>query len=146
VLATARLAIVIATIAGVLLNIYDLMNPGIFSNIPGRAAGLYVQPNGAGMALVFGCIAGLPCLRRSWSREAFLFASLVGVLTTFSRMSIIAFILLLIIAAFAGAISPTRVALAICGAVVLTVSLNLSRNLKEEGIVNLDLGVTKAFR
>jgi O-Antigen ligase len=144
--AIARRAIVIATIAGVLLNIYDLMNPGTFSVLPGRGAGLYVMPNGAGIAMVLGCVTGLPSLRRGWSRDSFVLLCFIGVLTSFSRTAIIAFILLLIIAAFARELSLARISLAIGGAVVMILSLHLARNLKEERIVNLDFGVTQAFR
>ena len=61
----------IATLVGVVLNIYDFMFPGVFSYDPGRAAGLYVNPNASGIALVFGCVIGLSAVRRGWWKEAF---------------------------------------------------------------------------
>ena len=57
-------AVVVATLVGVVLNIYDFMFPGTFSYYPGRAAGLYVNPNVSGISLVFGCVIGLSAIRR----------------------------------------------------------------------------------
>jgi hypothetical protein len=89
VLSTTRNLVVLATLAGVVLNGYDLIYPGTFSINPGRAAGLYMNANGSGMALILGCLIGLPAVPRYW-REGFLVVALVGVLATFSREAILA--------------------------------------------------------
>jgi len=125
ILRLTKQAIAIATLVGVAFNIYDLLNPGVFSNIPGRAAGLYVQPNGAGMALVFGGLLGVTAIRRLWMREVFLFCVLVGILATFSREAMLSFILLLIGSALASVLSFRRLAIA-ATVVALCAALNLS--------------------
>src|ERR1700730_4639840 len=105
-------SLVLATLLGVALNIYDLLHPGIFSGIPGRAAGFYVQPNGAGMALVFGGLIGLGTISGLRMREAFLLCVLVGVLVTFSREAMLSFAILLLGAALAGVLSLPRLVIA----------------------------------
>src|SRR6266853_1485120 len=126
ILRLTKQAIAIATLVGVAFNIYDLLSPGVFSNIPGRAAGLYVQPNGAGMALVFGGLLGVTTIRRLWMREVFLLCVLVGVLATFSREAMLSFIFLLIGSTLAGVLSFRRLAIAATASLALFGVLNLS--------------------
>jgi hypothetical protein len=129
-------AVVVATLAGIALNIYDLMFPGTFSAIPGRAAGLYVQPNTSGIALVFGCLIGLSAIRGRWWREAFVLVSFIGVLVTFSRESIIAFGFVVLGESLAGRLSPRR--LAVAGGVGLTlfVAFGMGNNFLSEKIAS----------
>ena len=86
----ARIAMVIVTVVSVILNAYDLTHPfafvpagSEFSNI-GRAAGIYLNANGSGMAIMFGAILGVGVLR-PWMRGPYLFLVIAGVLLTFSR-------------------------------------------------------------
>ena len=71
ILRLTKQAVVIATLLGVALNMFDVVRPGTFSNIAGRAAGLYVQPNMSGMALVFGGLIGVSAIRRLWMGRLF---------------------------------------------------------------------------
>ena len=138
ILRLTRQAIVIATLASVAFNIYDLLSPGVFSNIPGRAAGLYVQPNAAGMALVFGGLLGVTTIRRLWMREAFLFCVLVGILATFSRQAMLSVLILIVGATLAGALSFRRLAIAATASLALFAVLNLSSAVTDSRLLNAD--------
>ena len=50
----ARKTLVVAVLFAVALNVYELFVPMAFSNVMGRSAGLYINPNIAGEALVLG--------------------------------------------------------------------------------------------
>jgi hypothetical protein len=125
-------AVLVATLAGVALNIYDFMFPGTFSDIPGRAAGLYRQANTCGMALVFGCLIGLSAIRPRWWQEAFVLASLIGVLVTFSRESILALGCVVLAGILARRLSLRRLAVAGGVAVALFVAFNIGGSLSEK--------------
>jgi O-antigen ligase len=138
VLPLTRQAIVIATLAGVAFNAYDLLSPGVFSTISGRAAGLYVQPNGAGMALVFGGLLGVTTIRRLWMREAFLLCVLVGILATFSRQAMLSVVILVVGSALAGVLSFRRLAIAGTASLALFAVLNLSSDITDSRLLNAD--------
>jgi hypothetical protein len=121
VLSVTKRAIVVATLAAIPLIIYDVFHPGIFSNIPTRGAGLYVQPNSAGMALVFGCLIGISAISSRWLKELFVLCCAVGVLATFSRQAMVTLGIILMIGAFSGIFSARR--LIIAGALLLTLFL-----------------------
>lgn len=107
VLALVKPAVALATLLGVALNLYELFHPGTFSSSSGRAAGLYVDPNCSGMALVLGCLVGLTAIRPRW-REIFLLLTFAGVISTFSREAILAFAIVFAGAALGRAISLPR--------------------------------------
>ena len=136
VLRLTKRAVVVATLAGVALNIYDFMFPGTFSTIPGRAAGLYVQPNTSGIALVFGCVIGLSAIRRRWWQEAFVVVSFIGVLVTFSRESMLAFGCVVLGGSLGGRLSLRRLAVAGGVGLALFVAFNMGNNLLGEKIAS----------
>lgn len=138
VLRLTKRAVVVATLAGVALNMYDLTFPGTFSYIPGRAAGLYVQPNDSGIALVFGCLIGLSAIRRGWWQEAFVLVSFIGVLVTFSRESILAFGFVVLGGSLAGRLSLRRLAVAGGVGAVLIVAFNMKGTFLNEQIVSTE--------
>ncbi len=138
ILRLTRQAVAIATLAGVAFNTYDLLSPGVFSNIQGRAAGLYVQPNGAGMALVFGGLLAVTAIRRLWMRELFLLCVFVGVLATFSREAMLSFVFLLVGSAFAHVLSFRRLAIAVTACLALSAVLNLSSEISDSHLLNAD--------
>ena len=107
VLAVAKTGIVLATLLGVALNLYELFHPGTFSSTLGRAAGLYVDSNASGMALVLGCLVGLTVIPRRW-RDIFLMLTFAGVIVTFSREAIVAFAMVTVGAVLGRAISLRR--------------------------------------
>ena len=132
VLQIAKWTVAVATLVGVVLNIYDFMFPGLFSYAPGRAAGLYVDPNISGIALAFGCVIGLSTIRRPWWQEAFVLISFIGVLLTFSREALLAFGFVLVGGNLAGRWKLRRLAIACSVGVALFVALNLGDNLVSE--------------
>jgi O-Antigen ligase len=129
--------IVFATLAGVVLNVYDLVYPGTFSEAAGRGAGLFINPNGAGMALVVGCLIGLPVLPRYW-RELFVVVSSLGILATFSREAILADIIVIIAAGFARAISLRMLGVGGALAIGLFAAFSIGDVLEHGGILNSD--------
>ena len=109
VLRITKWLVVLATLGAVVLNAYDLAYPGTFSEVAGRGAGLFINPNGAGMAIVVGCLIGLPVLPKYW-RELFLVVSSLGVLATFSREAILAQFIVVVGAGIARAVSMRMLA------------------------------------
>lgn len=84
----ARVAIVASTLLTVALNLYEVAFPMTFSDIPGRASGLFANVNQSGAALVLGLILGAEALRPGWRRPYALAAGL-GILATVSRAAIL---------------------------------------------------------
>jgi len=78
-----QVAFVLIAIIGVVLNCYDFILP-TFSNVPGRAAGLYENPNIAGKFIAMSMVAGIGVVPRSIRLWYVLLCGL-GVLVTFSR-------------------------------------------------------------
>jgi O-antigen ligase len=89
---SARWAIVFAVLFGVTVNIYDFFVPMTFSEVQGRSAGLYINPNLSGEALVFGMILGVTVLP-SYFRGPFLLLAGVGIFLTLSRGAMVAWFL-----------------------------------------------------
>ena len=138
VLQITKRAVAIATLVGVVFNIYDFMFPGFFSYYPGRSAGLYVNPNVSGISLVFGCVIGLSAIRRPWWREVFVAVIFIGVLVTFSRESILAFGIVVIGVSLAGRLSLRSLAVAGGIGVALFVAFNMGNNFLSEKIASSD--------
>ena len=138
VLQITKCAVAVATLVGVVLNIYDFMFPGFFSYYPGRAAGLYVDPNISGISLVFGCVIGLSAIRRPWWQEAFVLVSFIGVLVTFSREAILAFGCVMVCGNLAGRWRLRRMAVACGVGVALFVAFNMANNLLSEKLASSD--------
>jgi hypothetical protein len=88
----ARQAIVVAVLVGIAINLYELFNPETFSDVLGRSAGLYVNPNQSGSALVLGMIVSVSAVRERF-RPLFMVATGIGVLTTFSRSAMVAWVI-----------------------------------------------------
>jgi len=85
----ARQALVIAVLAGVLIQVYELFFPMSFSEVLGRSAGLYMNPNAAGTALVTGMICSVTVLPLRY-RVGFIVLTGIGVMASISRGSILA--------------------------------------------------------
>ena len=81
-----------AVLFGVGVNLYELFAPMTFSFVAGRSAGFYINPNQAGQALVLGMILGINGVKLQW-RIPFVLLTGAGVLATFSRGSIVAWLL-----------------------------------------------------
>lgn len=85
----ARQALVVAVFGAVLLQVYEMFFPMSFSEILGRSAGLYMNPNAAGIALVTGMICAVTVLPLHY-RCGFLLMTGIGVMASVSRASILA--------------------------------------------------------
>jgi hypothetical protein len=88
----ARQALVAGVLLGVALNIYEVFVPLSFSPFIGRSAGLYLNPNTAGETLVLGMVFGLTVLSRPW-QGPFMLLTGAGVFITYSRSSILAWLI-----------------------------------------------------
>jgi O-antigen ligase len=89
---SARWALVFAVLFGVAMNIYDFLAPMTFSEVQGRSAGFYINPNLSGEALVFGMILSVTVLP-SFCRGPFLLLAGVGIFLTLSRGGIVAWMI-----------------------------------------------------
>lgn len=87
-LLAARRTVLAATLVGVCVNGFEFMSPGVFSSVPGRAAGLYINPNISGAALVLGMLASSRLLER-WPRVIFVVVVGLGVAATLSRAAML---------------------------------------------------------
>ena len=89
---SARWAVVFAVLLGTALNIYEFFVPMTFSIVHGRSAGLFVNSNISGEALVLGMILGMTVLPLFW-RAPFLLVTGIGIFVTFSRGGIGAWVI-----------------------------------------------------
>ncbi|MEK6302022.1 MAG: O-antigen ligase family protein [Acidobacteriota bacterium] len=92
----ARRSILIAVITAIGLNFYELFYPRTFSSVVGRSAGLYVNPNQAGVALVLGMIATVDLIPPRW-RLAFALLVGAGVAVTVSRSAMAGWAIVMLI-------------------------------------------------
>lgn len=88
----SRQAVVGATLLTAGLNVYELFNPMTFSDIPGRSTGLFANVNQSGAAVVLGLVLGQGVVPRHL-RPAYVLATGIGVLPTFSRAAILGWVL-----------------------------------------------------
>jgi hypothetical protein len=130
-------AIALATLFGVILNVYEVLHPGTFGNTPGRAAGLYINSNTSGMALALGCLIGITAVPRIW-REAFVLAAIVGVVATFSREAMLAIVIVTVAAYVGRALAPRRVVFACVVGGVLFTALGVREILNSGKILTAD--------
>ena len=130
VLAIVKAGVALATLLGIALNLYEVFHPGTFSATSARAAGLYVDSNASGMALVLGCLVALTAIPPRW-RESFLLLTFAGVVVTFSREAILAFAIVVVGAAFGRALSLRRLVVGGAVACALFSALELGNALRE---------------
>lgn len=87
-----RQCLVVAVLFGVVLNLYEVFYPSTFSLVSGRSAGLYMNPNLSGQALVLGMVLSMNILSGFW-RMPFILLTGVGAFATFSRASILGWLI-----------------------------------------------------
>ena len=117
-----RLAILIVVLFAVPINFIDFISP-TWSMVPGRASGLYLNPNTSGKILVFAMVASIAAVPTKYRTLYCMFVG-AGVLVTFSRTSWFIWALALMILAGSGYIafkskSVNLVLLGLLGAVVV---------------------------
>ena len=134
---STKKAIAIATLVGVSLNLYEVVFPGTFSTVIGRAAGLYGDSNGSGMALVFGLLISLPAVERRW-REAFIMVTFAGVAATFSREAVFAILVVVVAAAMARALSPKRLLITVGLSALLFATFGVAQMMRQNKVLNSD--------
>jgi len=88
----ARYTVLGCVLFGVVVNVYELFFPMTFSLVAGRSAGLYLNPNMDGEALVMGMIVSLTLFSARW-RGAFMLAVGIGIILTVSRSNILLWII-----------------------------------------------------
>jgi O-antigen ligase len=150
----ARRAVAVAALFGVAINLFELFNPESFSSVLGRSAGLYVNPNQSGAALVLAMILGLDAIRPHW-RPAFMLIVGLGVTTTFSRSAMltwaIAFVLLCAFDLFRhrrlrGLVGAGLAGMAVVAFVVSPAWAAVQGRLEDEQVLNEDvLGRVSSF-
>ena len=130
----ARIAIILAMLLAAVNNVYDFLTPfyfvpagDVFSN-PGRSAGFYINANRAGAALVVGMIFTATLIPLKY-RVPYMLIIFIGVLLTFSRMSILAWGIYAVIIAVQKNINYRQLILSIaCLSVILIVLPRLISN------------------
>lgn len=133
----ARHAVAIATLIAVAFNIFEVFRPGTFSVVTGRAAGLYVDPNVSGMALVLGCLISLTSVPKKW-RELYFLLVAAAVAATFSREALLALGITFVGAALARAISVPRTLLGAAAGAALLLSVHAGRSLEKTDVLDPD--------
>jgi hypothetical protein len=135
----ARRAILAALFIAVSFDVYEMFHPLSFSIVAGRSAGLYVNSNQAGAALVLGLIFGAGVLPQ---RYRLLLALIVGagVFLTVSRGAILGWLVSVVILIKTGEINLKR-SLAIGGAVLVIVTFLLMTQWNSLQYQLMDLGV-----
>lgn len=88
----ARYTVLGCVLFGVAVNVYEFFVPMAFSRVAGRSAGLYLDPNMAGEALLMGMIVSLT-LFPAWCRGAFMLIVGIGICLTLSRSNILLWII-----------------------------------------------------
>ncbi|MGD8690130.1 MAG: O-antigen ligase family protein [Gammaproteobacteria bacterium] len=103
-----RVQVIFAMLAvlATLVNVYDFFHP-LFTKVPGRAAGLYVNPNIAGHFIAMTMVAAIDVVPRR-ARFWLILVCGLGVLLTFSRASWILWGLGVVWLGWLGQIGPAR--------------------------------------
>lgn len=88
----ARKTLIVVVLWDVAVNVYELFDPLPVNRVQGRSAGFYLDANVSGAALVTGMILSIEVLP-SWSRIPYILLTGLGVLVTFSRGGMVAWVL-----------------------------------------------------
>lgn len=140
----ARQTLVIMVLFGAALNIYELFVPMSFSLVLGRSAGLYMNPNQAGQALVLGMLLSVSVLP-AWLRAPFILLTGIGILTTVSRSAILQWMIVVVIFMLMRSVRPRDFVLPVSVSLLLVAVLLLPRweqfltTLEREGVLNTDV-------
>ena len=127
--------------AGAVLNILDFHHP-LFTQIPGRAAGLYGSPTVAGNFIALAMVAGSFQIPRRWRWWYIMFCG-AGIAVTFSRESWILWGAAVAGLAWAGVLGRARVRwLSLSATVLVGIGLTLSLFLGQAGRALSNFGVS----
>lgn len=103
----AEKTIFVCLVISIGVNFFELFVPGFFSVVPGRSAGLYLNPNRCAIALVLGMISCIHVLGPKW-RELLVIATGLGVGTTFSRAGVLVWTIAVLLLCLQGLLSGRR--------------------------------------
>jgi len=137
----ARQALVAGVLVAVALNIYELLGPMSSSKVLGRSAGLYMNPNQAGQALVLGMIFSVSVLP-SWFRGPFMVLAGIGIFPTFSRSAILQWVIVVVCSMLLRRVRPRDFVLSVSVSLLLVAVLLLPRwdqfltTLDSSGVIN----------
>jgi hypothetical protein len=120
-----RQAILIAVLMAVAFNIYEFFHPLAFSDIPGRSAGLYINPNISAAACILGMVMSIEMVEKKYRGPFVLFVGL-GVYLTFSRSGILLWLAVVVPMLIIGTIHLRRLVLTMMLAVVIVTMIILS--------------------
>jgi O-antigen ligase len=118
----ARRAIAVSTCLAVAINLWEITHPMTFSLVLGRSAGLYMNPNIAGAALISGMLLALPIIPAR-AREAFVLVVGLGVFVTLSRGALLCFGVVLVVLLGSNQLGAKRISLMVVGGLLLMGSL-----------------------
>ncbi len=142
----SRFFLVWATLQAVLLNGADFFGFVEINEISGRAAGLYVNPNGAGIAIALGLFLSVDALAPRW-RGWFVAAAAAGVTMTFSRGAFICLGAVVAWLLFTRRVSLLSVVVAVAASVAVVVAFigsHLELLLNEETYQRLSFDMADA--
>ena len=122
----ARQALVVGVLFGVALNIYEFFVPMSFSHILGRSAGLYLNPNLSGEALVMGMVCSVSVLPSRF-RGLFILFTGIGIFATLSRGGILAWMITVMGLMFRGGVRLKDFLLPVSAGLLLLVVVLLPR-------------------
>jgi O-antigen ligase len=82
---TAQFALLAVMLFGVIMNVIEFVTPQGWSNVSGRSAGLYVDPNISGVMLVLAMVASVSLISKTGMRLLYCLVAGIGIILTFSR-------------------------------------------------------------
>jgi O-antigen ligase len=100
------MALALLAVLATILNVWDFARPA-FSNVPGRAAGLYVNANTSGAFIVLAMLAGVTAIPDRL-RLAFVTVCGIGVAITFSRSALLTWVIAALALAFSRQLGRIR--------------------------------------
>jgi len=137
----ARYATLVAVLMGVGINLFEVFNPLKFSEVMGRSAGLYINPNQSAVALILGMIITVGLLPHRY-RMLFLVVVGLGVFLTFSRAAIIGWLITFFVIVKTGQISLRRSLSVGCAVLAITFAVavwkwdTVQYQLEDLGVLN----------
>jgi hypothetical protein len=152
VLRAVKRAVALTTLFAVAVSICEIMHLWIFNGLRldmNRAVGFQINPNAAGVAVVFGCVIGLTAVPRRW-RELFILACAAGVITTFSREAIAGLVVVILTAGLGRAVATPRLILLITTSILIFATWNLRALFEDNDVLDkghlarLEMGTSDA--
>lgn len=84
----------VCLIIAIILNLFEIIHPGVFSNTGGRSAGFYVNPNISALAIILGWIIAFDVIPEKY-RSSFSIIIGAAIFSTLSRMGVLLYFITL---------------------------------------------------